>query len=132
LLNDLFLTGTVVPEATPISLKSAFSRLRFLADRTPETTDEEARDAFASLSDYRDGGLFIGHYAGYSEWERHANGDEIVFVVEGETTLILLIENTEVSNKLGEGELLVVPQNAWHRFESPKGVNSDDYYPSAN
>jgi mannose-6-phosphate isomerase-like protein (cupin superfamily) len=111
-----------VPEATPISLKSAFSRLKFLADRTPETTDEEARDAFASLSDYRDGGLFIGHYAGNSEWERHANGDEIVFVVEGETTLILLIENTEVSNKLGEGELLVVSQNTWHRFESPKEV----------
>ena len=111
-----------MPEATLISLKSAFSRLKFLADRTPETTDEEARDAFASLSDYRDGGLFIGHYTGNSEWERHANGDEIVFVVEGETTLILLIENTEVSNKLGEGELLVVPQNTWHRFESPKEV----------
>ena len=109
-------------KVTPISLKSAFSKLQFLANRTPETTDEEATDAFATLSEYRDGGLFIGHYAGYSEWERHPNGDEIVMVVEGETTSILLVDNSEVSNKLGEGELLVVPQNTWHRFESPKGV----------
>jgi mannose-6-phosphate isomerase-like protein (cupin superfamily) len=109
-------------KVTPISLKSAFSKLQFLANRTPETTDEEATDAFATLSEYRDGGSFIGHYVGHSEWERHPNGDEMVMVVEGETTSILLVDNSEVSNKPGEGELLVVPQITWHRFESPKGV----------
>ncbi len=111
-----------MPKATPISLDTAFSQLKFLANRTPETSDEEAKDAFATLSEYRDGGVFIGHHAGNSEWERHSNGDEVVFVLEGETTLILLVDNHEVSNKLEEGGLLVVPQNTWHRFETPTGV----------
>ena len=74
------------------------------------------------LSEYRDGAVFIGHYAGNSQWERHSNGDEIVFVVEGETTLILLVKDSEIPNTLGQGELLVVPKNTWHRFETSKAV----------
>ena len=111
-----------MPKSTPISITVAFSRLSFLADRTPETSDEEAEGAFEMLSEYRDGGIFIGHYAGNSEWERHSNGDEIVFVVEGETTLILLVGGKETPNTLGRGELLVVPKNIWHRFETSKAV----------
>ena len=111
-----------MPKATPISIKAAFTQLKFLNNRTPESTDEETKDAFATLSEYRDGGVFIGHYAGNSEWERHSNGDEIVLVVEGETTLILLTGRNEVPNALSEGEFLVVPKNMWHRFETPKGV----------
>ncbi len=111
-----------MPRATPISITAEFSRLKFLANRTPETSDEEADGAFAMLSEYRDGGIFIGHYAGNSEWERHSKGDEIVFVVEGETTLILLVGGKEIPNTLGQGELLVVPKNTWHRFETSKAV----------
>lgn len=109
-------------KATPISIKTAFTQLKFLSSRTPETTDEEAKDAFATLSEYRDGGVFIGHYAGDSQWERHSNGDEFVFVVEGQTTLILLVDGSEVTNTLKDGEFLVVPKNTWHRFETPIGV----------
>ena len=111
-----------MPKATPISIEVTFGRLSFLANRTPETSDEEAEGAFAMLSEYRDGGIFIGHYAGNSEWERHSNGDEIVFVVEGGTTLILLVGGKEIPNTLGRGELLVVPKNTWHRFETSKAV----------
>ena len=111
-----------MPKATPISFEAAFEQLSFLANRTPETSDEESDGAFAMLSEYRDGGVFIGHYAGNSAWERHSNGDEIVFVVEGETTLILLVDSKEVSNTLRQGELLVVPENTWHRFETSKSV----------
>ena len=111
-----------MPKATPISITAAFSRVSFLADRTPETSDEEAEGAFTKLSEYRDGGIFIGHYAGNSQWERHSNGDEIVFVIEGETTLILLVKDSEIPNTLGQGELLVVPKNTWHRFETSKAV----------
>jgi len=83
---------------------------------------KKLRGAFAMLSEYRDGAVFIGHYAGNSKWERHSNGDEIVFVVEGETTLILLVKDKEIPNTLGQGELLVVPKNTWHRFETSKAV----------
>jgi quercetin dioxygenase-like cupin family protein len=111
-----------MPEAVPISITAAFSRVSFLANRTPETSEEESEGAFAMLSEYRDGGVFIGHYAGNSKWERHSIGDEIVFVVEGETTLIILVDGKEIPYTLGSSELLVVPKNTWHRFETSKAV----------
>jgi quercetin dioxygenase-like cupin family protein len=111
-----------MPKATPISIEDAFAKLKFLSHRTPETTREAAKEAFATLSEYRDGGVFIAHYAGNSEWERHPKGDELVFVVAGDTTLILLSNGNEVANTLRAGEFLVVPKNTWHRFETPMGV----------
>lgn len=67
----------------PISINEALSRLTFLANRTPDGVDEESADAFSRLADYRDGAIFVGHWAGHSEWERHSVGDEIVMVVAG-------------------------------------------------
>jgi len=78
-------------QTKPISISEEFGKLKFLKNRTPHTRTEESRDAFAELAKYRNGGIFIGYYAGNSEWERHSQGDEIVFVFEGETTLILLL-----------------------------------------
>lgn len=106
----------------PISLAEAFANLSFVTGRSPESTDAELAGAFAELASYRDGGIFIGHYSGDSEWERHSNGDEIVFVVEGETELTLAVGASEVTARLKEGELLVVPQGCWHRFHTPRGV----------
>jgi len=111
-----------MPKSVAISIDDEFSKIKFLANRTPETTDEQAKGAFAQLSDYRDGAIFIVHYAGFSEWEMHGNGDELVQVLGGETTLVLLIDNQEQSHRLSSGQLLVVPKGVWHRFESPKGV----------
>lgn len=109
-------------KAKPISLAKEFAKLSFLGNRTPHTSAEESRRAFAELSGYRDGAVFIGHYAGNSEWERHSRGDEIVFVVEGKTTLFLLSGGEQLPNILREGQLFVVPKNTWHRFETPDGV----------
>ena len=103
-----------------LTLETAFQTLTFHGSRTPESTDIDR--AFCRLADYRDGGIFLGHYAGSSEWERHPNGDEIVMVVQGETTLIMLRGGAEQANVLREGQLHVVPQNTWHRFETPRGV----------
>tara|TARA_Y100001934_G_C12374447_1_gene788382 strand:+ start:2540 stop:2737 length:198 start_codon:yes stop_codon:yes gene_type:complete len=52
--------------------------------------------AAATLFDYRDGGVFIGHYSGSRAWERHPQGDEIIMGIEGYTTLILLEDGVEV------------------------------------
>lgn len=111
-----------MPKSVAISIDDEFSKIRFLENRKPETTDEEAKGAFAQLSDYRDGGIFIVHYAGFSEWERHLNGDEFVQVLGGETTLVLLSDSQEQHNRLSSGQMLVVPKGVWHRFESPNGV----------
>jgi uncharacterized cupin superfamily protein len=106
----------------PISINEAMAALRFLSDRTPTTTDEEAGDAFRELSSYRDGGIFVGHWAGDSEWERHGVGDEIVMVIEGETTIFFLTDEGERSANVRAGDLVVVPQGRWHRFETPTAV----------
>ena len=105
-----------------ISLDDEFTKLRYLEDRTALTSAEESREAFGKLANYRDGAIFIAHYAGESEWERHCQGDEIVFVLQGETTLILLSNEKQTANVLVSGELFVVPCGVWHRFETPKGV----------
>ena len=107
-------------KSTPINISQAFDSIKYLPNRAPETNGNG--DGFFTLSGYRDGGIFLAHYAGNSEWERHTNGDEMVMVMEGETTLILLQNGEEVSSFMPQGTLLVVPQNIWHRFESPKGV----------
>ncbi len=106
-------------KAARISIKDECERLKCLSNRSPESTDEEMRNSVSKLSDYRDGAIFITYYDGDTEWERHPVGDEIVLVIEGQTTLILLEDGCETANELHEGEFFVVPQNIWHRFETP-------------
>jgi mannose-6-phosphate isomerase-like protein (cupin superfamily) len=74
------------------------------------------------VSQYRDGSIFLGHYSGSSEWERHESGEEIVLVVEGTTTVVLLSAGTEQKVHLAAGELVVVPKGVWHRFENSKSL----------
>ncbi|MCO1336909.1 cupin domain-containing protein [Microbulbifer sp. OS29] len=105
-----------------ISIEEGFSRVKFLNERTPETTSEEAKNAFSLLSHYRDGGIYISYYSGYSEWEKHPNGDEFVQILEGKTTLILLKNSQELHNELIGGQIFVIPKGVWHRFESPDSV----------
>ena len=59
-----------------INLAKEFTNLTFVGNRTPTSTDEQLARAFAQLAPYRDGAIFIGHYAGTSEWERHTQGDD--------------------------------------------------------
>ena len=81
---------------------------------------EDSADAFKRLSTYRDRAIFVGHWAGTSEWERHTVGDEIVMVVDGSTTIFFLDGETEHPATLRAGEFVVVPRGTWHRFETPK------------
>ena len=106
----------------PISVDAALAEVRFLADRKPTTTQHESDGTFKRLSAYREGGVFVGHWAGASEWERHPAGDEIVMVVEGATTMFFLTDEGESAAPIAPGELVVVPQGTWHRFETPEGV----------
>lgn len=82
-------------KTVPISIDRALAGLSFLPDRSPTTDGEE--NYFARLAPYRDGSMFVAWYAGTSEWERHNSGDEIVMVVEGATTLVILDDGTETT-----------------------------------
>lgn len=105
-----------------VDLKAEFARLTMLRARTPTSSDAERAQSIGRPAPYRDGAIFTAKFAGKSAWERHPQGDEIVHIVDGTTTLHLITEEGRQSVTLGAGMLVVVPQNAWHQFEAPDGV----------
>jgi mannose-6-phosphate isomerase-like protein (cupin superfamily) len=109
---------------TIVDLKSELAKLGMLRDRRPDMLEEErqASGAFKTLAPYRDGNLFSARFSGNGAWERHPNGDELVQVLEGETKFHILIEDEPQTHTLKAGMFVIVPQGAWHRFESPDGV----------
>jgi mannose-6-phosphate isomerase-like protein (cupin superfamily) len=105
------------------SLPQILSTLTYLPDRKPEMAfTGGAEAAFAEVAPFRDGAVYVGHYSGNSEWERHAAGDELVMVLEGSTTVVLRIDSTDERVPLGQQELVVVPAGVWHRFENSQNL----------
>jgi mannose-6-phosphate isomerase-like protein (cupin superfamily) len=101
------------------SIADLLASVTYLPNRTPEMAHSgEAEKAFAEVSKYRDGAIFVGYYSGGSDWERHSSGDEIVMALQGSTTLVLLVGGMEERVRLNESELCVVPANTWHKFEA--------------
>ena len=56
-------------------------------------------------------------------WERHPKGDEIVQIIDGTTTLHVVRDGNSEAFKLSAGAFVIIPQGAWHRFESADGVS---------
>jgi mannose-6-phosphate isomerase-like protein (cupin superfamily) len=101
------------------SLNHILAGLKYLPNRTPQMAIVGgAEEAFAEVASIRDGAIYVGHYSGNSEWERHTSGDELVLALSGTTTVILLTEGHENRVELAENELVVVPAGTWHRFEN--------------
>jgi mannose-6-phosphate isomerase-like protein (cupin superfamily) len=105
-----------------VDLKAEFARLTMLKGRTPTSSEAEREGAFARLAPYRDGAIFAARFAGKSAWERHPQGDEIVQIVDGATTLHLMTAEGRQSASLSSGMIAIVPRNTWHQFEAPEGV----------
>ena len=103
------------------SIARLLSTVKYLPNRTPESgVNGETAGVFALASPYRDGEIYVGHYSGSSEWERHGKGDEIVFALEGTTTVVLLVDGAEQRVPLQGGEFVVVSQGLWHRFDGSR------------
>jgi mannose-6-phosphate isomerase-like protein (cupin superfamily) len=111
------------PMVQVINLNAEFAQLRTLEGRTPTTNAAARQDSFSTLLPYRDGAVFAAKFAGKSAWKRHPQGDEIVQIVAGETTLRLITAAGRETLALKPGMLVVVPQNVWHQFEAPSGVS---------
>jgi mannose-6-phosphate isomerase-like protein (cupin superfamily) len=86
------------------------------------TTEAEAKGAFAVLAPFRDGSIFAGSFSGESPWERHRKGDELVHILDGAATLTIMTDTGPQSFAMSAGMLIVVPQGHWHRFHAPDGV----------
>ena len=106
----------------PVDLSAAYDALTFVGDRTPDSTDAELAGAFAEVADSQMGAVFIGHYAGDSQWERHGHGDEYVSVIDGETEMTMIIDGEDVTHTMTAGQFVIVPQGTWHRFHTPDAV----------
>ena len=107
---------------TILNLKAELAKLKMLQGRTPTTSAAERQGAFAKLAEYRDGGIFTAKFAGRGPWERHQNGDELVQIVEGATTMHLMTADGPQTLTLTAGMVVIVPQGTWHHFDAPDGV----------
>ena len=110
---------------TILDLKSTLAKMPMLRERRPETTEGErqASGAFVTLTPFRDGNIYSAKFSGRAAWERHPNGDELVQIVAGSTTIDIIIDGKVETHELGAGTTVVVPQGAWHRFNAPNGVS---------
>ena len=107
---------------TILNLKTELAKLKTLRGRTPTTSAEERQGAFAKLAEYRDGGIFTAKFSGRGPWERHQNGDELVQIVDGATTMHLMTAEGPQSLALTAGMIVIVPRGIWHHFDAPDGV----------
>jgi mannose-6-phosphate isomerase-like protein (cupin superfamily) len=90
--------------------------------RSPHSTAADRKGSVAQLDTYRDGLLLAIKASGKDHWERHATGDELVCVVDGAATLEMVCDSGPPrSFALGAGTVGVIPQGAWHRFQSAEG-----------
>lgn len=44
-----------------VSIAKALESVTYFGSRKPQTTEEEMKGAFCAVSEYRDGGIFVGH-----------------------------------------------------------------------
>lgn len=109
-------------DTKPADIKAALAGLPVLRGRTRHTPSAESEPAFARLANFRDGAVFAGSFSGESDWERHRNGDELVHILDGATTLTIIIDDEPQVFEMTGGMLVVVPQGCWHRFQAPDGV----------
>jgi mannose-6-phosphate isomerase-like protein (cupin superfamily) len=105
-----------------VDIKAELAGRPVLRGRDKDTTEAEAKGAFAVLAPFRDGSIFAGSFSGESPWERHRKGDELVHVLDGAATLTIMTDGGPQSFTMTAGMLIVVPQGHWHRFHAPEGV----------
>ena len=59
---------------------------------------------------------------GRPPWEFHGQGDELLFILAGESELTVLEKGTRSVRNLSPGQLAIVPRGHWHSSNAPDGV----------
>jgi len=105
-----------------IDLIAEVSKLSMF-QRSPHSTAAERKGSVAQLARYRDGLVLAIKASGKDHWERHLAGDELVYVLDGSTTLEIVCDNGPPrSFVLHAGMVAVIPQGTWHRLLSAEGA----------
>src|ERR1700704_6869855 len=94
-----------------LNLKETLGKMPTMTGRRPQSTEAErkATGAFVTLAPFRDGNIYSAKFSGDAAWERHPNGDEIVQIVEGSTTLHIMTADGPQSFALKAGMVAIVP-----------------------
>jgi quercetin dioxygenase-like cupin family protein len=79
------------------------------------TTAEEDAAAFPRLASFNSGAIYVGRFSGESPWERHADADELLHVLEGAVEITVLAPDGAQRVKVAAGSIFVVPRGLWHR-----------------
>jgi mannose-6-phosphate isomerase-like protein (cupin superfamily) len=95
-------------------LATALAELQTLAD-----SRGRANKALGAFNEYS---LGMGRYTGTSPWERHLNGDELLYVLDGDVTITVLTDGAPLEESLRAGSLFVVPRGLWHQLDAHPAV----------
>jgi mannose-6-phosphate isomerase-like protein (cupin superfamily) len=107
---------------TLLDLNAELEKLTMFRGRTPTSTRQERQGSSARLAAYRDATIFASKSAGKGAWERHPDGDELVYIIDGAATLQVASDGGSELIAVDAGKLAIVPKGAWHRFHYPDGV----------
>jgi quercetin dioxygenase-like cupin family protein len=64
----------------------------------------------------------VAAFKGRPPWEYHGQGDELLFILAGESELTVLEEDGPSIRTLSAGHLAIVPRDHWHSNNAPGGV----------
>ena len=105
-----------------IDLNAELAKLTMF-HRSPDSTPAQRKGSVAQLAAYRDGLVLAIKFSGRDHWERHLTGEELIYVLDGAATLEMAGDNGRPEPfELRAGMIAVVPQGAWHRFQSAEGA----------
>ena len=64
----------------------------------------------------------VAAFKGRPPWEYHGQGDELLFILAGESELTVLEKDGRSVWTLSPGHLAIVPTGHWHSNNAPGGV----------
>ena len=105
------------PQHVPSAL-AELPELRVTADTTPA----EASAALRVLATFNRCMVGTIRFSGRTPWERHPE-DELLYVVEGEVDVTVLLDEGAQETRVTEGSVFIVPKDRWHR-QTPRPVVS--------
>jgi mannose-6-phosphate isomerase-like protein (cupin superfamily) len=64
----------------------------------------------------------VSAFRGRPPWEFHGQGDELLFILAGESELTVFDGDQREVRTLRPGQLAIVPEGRWHSNSAPNGV----------
>ena len=87
-----------------------------LAELTQEPDSPIGRFAFHGCE------CGVASFVGRPPWEYHAEGDELLLILDGASELTVLEDDREESRVITTGQIAIVPQAHWHANDAATGV----------